>query len=154
MVDRWGHAPQMRHDSGNLRRSDILPRLRQFGLPNIERHFLNFNRLSDCCANRDVDRIYDLVNPDFFKPFFVLFIKSRDHHHFDARLFGAHEFQDLGSLNPPPADQDVRQRLALLDAPEPLLQLAGRDPLPLHGASADFYVLLRKHGGIISTGGI
>jgi hypothetical protein len=89
MVDRWGHAPQMRHDSGNLRRLeqipaeacpgldaglrdfadkdllqhiestimfmtfdgsvkshrdlDILPRLCQFRLADIERHFLNFN---------------------------------------------------------------------------------------------------------------
>ena len=79
MGDRWGHAPQMRHDSGNLRRLeqipakwhfaeiaqildairiafyalDILPRLRQFGLADIERHFLNFNRLHDRCAFGD-----------------------------------------------------------------------------------------------------
>ena len=81
MVDRGASAPQMRHDSGNLRRAgqipaklhdfadkdlpqniestitfmtfdasvkshrdlDVLPRLCQFGLPDIGRHFFNLN---------------------------------------------------------------------------------------------------------------
>jgi hypothetical protein len=47
MVDRWGHAPQMRHDSGDLRRLEHdAPKLIDFG-DNIMLQNVDFDHVYD-----------------------------------------------------------------------------------------------------------